>query len=375
MGKKRLTRKELVEHIRQTMPSDYNEYEKLAFIEFEVAKNVSFDEKYLWGDIETSQKIYKLAKREARIPHSEIKRKLICVTMAELFGYVAKEFGFEIRYQKRMHGYETKTGGDDIFATISDRVQEHVCPVVGLPNGCFIEVDIQADLERLQTYSKPNSFGQARHAGQVKKGRKIEILPQKIVDDTFRKIYGLKENEYFTDEYMMVLAAKLSYRCKTSIEMLDNFLDDPRIKKAVQNTRCIEANKILKFILRFCYEINIENQFFKDKNNAIIDECILSNHNGQKRYSFCIYAEDEEQEVLYIYSKKSRRMVKLNKEEIQELTGQVMNVELKGKSTELKKHMRAFVSGHVEKSDEHREECEVISLEDIFLDEDEEELE
>ena len=49
---------ELVEYIRQNMPSNYNEYERLAFIEKEVAKQISFDEKYLWGDIGTKQKIY-----------------------------------------------------------------------------------------------------------------------------------------------------------------------------------------------------------------------------------------------------------------------------------------------------------------------------
>lgn len=58
---KRLTRKELVEHIKQIMPNDLNEIEKIAFIEKEVAKQISFDEKYLWGDNETKQKIYKLS--------------------------------------------------------------------------------------------------------------------------------------------------------------------------------------------------------------------------------------------------------------------------------------------------------------------------
>ena len=57
MGKRKLTRKELVEHIKQIMPSDFNEIEKLAFIENEIAKQISFDEQYLWGDRETKEKV------------------------------------------------------------------------------------------------------------------------------------------------------------------------------------------------------------------------------------------------------------------------------------------------------------------------------
>ena len=176
MERPRLTRKQLVEHIKQTMPQNYNEYEKLAFIEMQVAKYISFDEKYLWGDIGTKEKIYKLAKKEVHKPQEEVKRKLICVTMAELFGYVAKEFGFDIRYQKRTLGDNIKAGDKEIFKEISGQKQEHVCPIVGLSNGQYIEVDIQHDLARLQTHSKPKAFGADRHGIRSDNGVKIEIL-------------------------------------------------------------------------------------------------------------------------------------------------------------------------------------------------------
>lgn len=376
MGKRRLTRKELVKHIQQTMPLGLNEYEKLAFIEVEVAKHISFDEKYLWGEMGTSEKIYKLAKKDAQNPKPEIKRKLICITMAELFGYVAKEFGFEVRYQRRMDGRQIEVGEKNIFKNISEEVQEHICPVIGLSNGKFIEVDIQYDLERLQTRSKLRAFGQAIHVKEEgETEERIEILPPKLVEDTFRKIYGLKENEWFTDEYIMVLSAELSSQRKNLIEILDIFMNDPRIRKEIKNTRCIEANKIYRAILNVCYDKHRDKQFFQGESKAIIEECILSDDQGRKRYSFCIYAEDKGQRGFYIYSKKSRRMVKLSQEEIQQLTQQVMKVELKGEPTELKKQMIAFVNGYAENIKKPSEESNEVSLEDIFLDEDEEELE
>lgn len=375
MEKPKLTRKQLVEHIKQTMPEDYNEYEKLAFIELEVAKHISFDEKYLWGDIGTKEKIYKLAKKEVQKPQEEVKRKLICVTMAELFGYVAKQFGFDVKYQRRTQSNNTKAGDNEIFNEISGKKQEHVCPILGLPNGQYIEVDIQDDLARLQTHSKPKAFGANRHGIRSDNGVKIEILDKDLVDSTFRKVYQLQEKERFTDEYIMVFSAMLRCQNKTPIEMMEFFMNDPKIQKELQGARCIEANKLYKAILLVCYDIKIGKQFSKKDHMAIMDECILIDGEGPKRYSFCVYAEDDEQQKFYIYSKKSKRMVKLSQEEIQQMRGQDMKVQLRGRQSILQDKMIRFINGQDEKTISEKEEESNISLEDIFLDEDEVELE
>lgn len=373
---KKLTRKQIIQHIRETMPEEYNEYERLAFIEYEIAKNISFDEKYLWGEMGTSEKIYKLAKREAQNPKPEVKRKLICVTMAELFGYVAKEFGFKVRYQSRRYGYQIEIGEKNIFNSISEKEQEHVCPVITLSDGKSIEVDIQYDLERLQTRSKPRAFGQRIHLNvDGGKDEKRGMLREQLVEETFRKIYGLKEDEKFTDEYIMILSLKLYYQGKKLNEMIDFFINDSRIKEELLNIRCIEASKIYRVILRQCYNTIRDEEFFQGENQYILEECILSDNKGRKKYSFCIYAEDKNGKVLYIYSKKSRRMIKLSQKEIQQLTEHVMNVEVKGEMTSLKRRMMDFVSNNDKCEENQIGFNNELSIEDIFLDEDEEELE
>lgn len=362
----KLTRKQLVEHIKHAMPKDLNEIEKLAFIEYEVAKQISFDEQYLWGDKETKEKIYKLAKSEAQKPKKEIKKKLICVTMAELFGYVVKELGFEVLYQTRIPGQEDKTGENEIFKKVSPKKQEHVCPIVKLSNAEYIEVDIQSDLYRLQTRSKPKAFG--LNQIQVKDGIKSATMNNSIIEKSFKKIYQLQENERFTDEYIMVFSAMLRCQRKPPIEMLEFFINDPKIQQELQNTRCIEANKLYKKILSVCYDLSVTNQFFTESDKAIIEECILSDNKGHKRYSFCIYAEKDEEKRFYVYSKKSRRMVNLSQEEIQQITGQVMNVKFRGRPSELKNSMMSYVNGDC-KNPTHAKTN--TSLEDIFLDEEE----
>ena len=342
MAIKRLTRKKLVEHIKEIIPDNYNEYEKIAFIEYEVAKQMSFDEKYLWGDIGTKEKIYKLAKKEAQKQPKEVKRKLICVTMAELFGYVMKELGFQIKYQTRAPGMELKTGENEIFRSISTQKQEHVCVLVALSNGKFIEVDIQDDLSRLQTHSKTRAFGNDKHGTNAENGVKIDILDQDIVEKAFRKVYKLEESERFTDEYISVFSAMLRCQNRTPIEMINFFMDNPKIQKELQNTSCIEANRLYKAILKACYDFSDEKQYFKDEHKAIIEECILSDSEGRKRYSFCAYAEDDKQQVFYGYSKKSKRMVNLSREEMQQMAGQNMDIKLRGRPSELKNRMIEF---------------------------------
>ena len=369
MIKRKLTRKELVEQIRQKMPSNYNEMEKLAFIEAEVAKHVSFDEKYLWGDKETKQKIYELAKKEARKPTKEVKRKLICVTIAELFGYVAENFGFEVFYQKRIPGTSTKTGDNKIFGNISKERQEHVCPVIGLSNGQFIELDIQHDLAMIQTRSMVKRFGLDIHMEKLNDGRTICTLDEETVSKIFRKIYGLSENELFTDDYIKDLANSLRRQGKTPIEMIEEFMNDPRIIEELKNTRCIEANKIYKLILNACY-VKKENE-----DRAWIDECILLDNKGQKRYSFCISAERDGQKIFYVYSKSSRKMVKLTQMELQQMIEKGMHIGLKSKCLQNGNEKMLSVNEQQSSVISSKEGCLASLIKDIFWDESDMELE
>lgn len=370
MGEQKLSRKELVEYIRKNMPPNLSELEKIAYIEVEVAKHISFDEKYMWGEVGTKEKIYKLSKEEAKKPAKEIKRKIICVTMAELFGYVIKELGFDVKYQTRAYGYEIKAGNNDIFETISDKRKEHVCVLVGLSNENYIEVDIQDDLARLQTRSRPKAFGCARHGTKIGNGVRIDILDNNLIEQTFKKIYNLQENERFTNEFIMVFGAMLRCQKKTPIQMLEFFLNEPRIQQELQNCRCIEANKLYKAILYVCYNDRTEKQFSTDESIAIVEECMLLDNEGGKRYSFCIYAEEDDEKSCYVYSKKSRRMVKLTIEEIQKLRQSDVDIQLIGYPTEARGNFIRFINTKMEQNVERVEPP--VSLEDIFIEEGEE---
>ena len=198
MRKGKLSRKALIKHIRSTMPEGLTELEILAYIEKAIADNVVFDEGYLWSDNETKKKIYKLSKQEALQRKDTVKRKMICINMAELYAYIAGEFGIEVELQRiardeESFKIENEIGGTEVLEKISEEKLEHVCPIANLKDGRRIVIDIQNDLELLQTRSRPLDFGKGDGCSQVPKP--IDILSEEEVESVFRKIYELQEGE------------------------------------------------------------------------------------------------------------------------------------------------------------------------------------
>lgn len=373
MKKQMLTRKELVKNIRSSMPKDYNEYERLAYIELEVARQISFDEKYLWGDISTRKKIYELAKKQAQKPRKKINKKLICVTMAELFGYVAKEFGFDVSYQRSSMNNDTKTEDEKIFRSISGEKLEHVCPIVRLSNNINIQIDIQADLARLQMGFRPKAFGNDRSMISMFSDVPVQLLANDLVDTTFKKVYDLGKDEEFTDEYIRSYITRLKNEGNRPIKILEMLMEEPRIKKQLANMRCTEANKLYKGILRICYNTTRGRQFSLKESQAMIEECMLINDDGKKKYSFCIYSEEDGIKSLFVYSKKSRKIVKLTQEEIFQMSRQPLDIRISGFSSSIKDNMVEFIKNTKGNADGTEKYKNNITIEEIFKDEDERE--
>lgn len=323
---KTLTRKQLVEHIAKTMPEGLDEIEKAAFIEVEVAKRVWFSEKYLWG--KSREKIYKLAKREACNPKSKVKKELICITMAELYVYIAKQFGLNAKYQRFCYNTPatTEIGESEILRNLNANYQEHICPVVKLKDGRTISVDIQDDLTNLQTRSRPNSFGTSEDINE------LSDLPEEKIDETFKKVYGLKDDEEFTDKYIQELNLKLK-ECEP-LDKIKKFMQDTRIQNEMKNLGCVEARKFCQQILQQILGVPILGTYFHNGTRACTAKCFLESSKGEKKYSIYLYAEDFDQKIFYLLSKKNRQMLEISPGELSQMIEQSMVIPLMEKEPE-----------------------------------------
>ena len=172
------------------------------------------------------------------------------------------------------------------------------------------------------------------------------------------------------DKYIRDLAIKLQN--KTSIEAIEAFMEDVRVQKQLKDVGCIEANKLFKKILGNIYGYKESRDFLGKDGKAFTDECVLSDSKGKKKYSFCIYAEDDTQKVLYVYSKKTKRMVKVTPEDIKQMKQTSMDIGLRARSSPLKENMLSYInSSEQEKVDIGEEKISSISVEDIFLEDEE----
>ena len=321
MRKGKLSRKKLIENINNIMPKNLSEVEKLAIIEKAIADNIVFDEGYLWSDEETRKKIYKLSKREAQIPKDEMKRKIICINMAELYAYVCKKFGLDVELQRIAMTFtpeggkvENEIGGSEILNKISEEKLDHVCPIANLKDGRTIIVDIQSDLDALQTRSTPMDFGTENICSNAPK--KIDTLSKKEIIDAFRKAYGLEADEEFTEEYIKELNYKFTTEQLEPMDKIKKIIEDFRIQQEVQHLGVIGLKDFYKRIL--CEVLGIANAgvYFRNGTRANVTSCSISNGKGTKKYSIFLYMQDFNNQVCYIFSKKHRKMISVTPEEL-----------------------------------------------------------
>ena len=133
------------------------------------------------------------------------------------------------------------------------------------------------------------------------------------------------------------------------MQILKALMADERIQQEVRNAGCVEANRFYNnMILKKVYNAKfdskayderkeaIDQEFISGEDLALIDECVLDDGKKKKRYSFCIYAEDGEEQLLWIYSKKSKKMIPLTPKEICKLSSMSSHIKPRKRNFEIK---------------------------------------
>lgn len=205
-----MTRKELLEKIKQEIPKGLDEKEMAAFIMMKIAKDRSFSEHYYWGDYSTSRKMYAKSVRPENI-EPQNKRKLICVTATRLFKYISEQFGLEVLFVGE-EGIPINNGMSWL------KNGEHVYPVVRLCDGSLIKCDIQRDMHNIQTGCRWKFFG--THDFDEKDF--LSEISEQELDKIMSKIGYLKDNEIYTEDFCRNKSSQMNKE-QTVTEMVDGF--------------------------------------------------------------------------------------------------------------------------------------------------------
>lgn len=300
-----MKREQICQDIERKMPKQLNELEKAAYIMMIIGKNRMFSPQYYFSDKKTRTKIYRNARKKSR-RNLQNKKELICVTACKLYKYIAEKNGLDIYYT----GDSGKLTKNDlsIFET-----GEHLTPVVKLKDGRLIKVDVEWDLENIQTGMKWIKFGT-----KDKNDAFLSQLTQNEIDDIMCKIGYINNKSDYTDIYLEKLAKDL--KGLTTKQKLDIIFNDEKITKLAQKLNgSVEIYRFYRRIIKdFTTRIEDERQVNDYGKNVFCFGAYLNNKNDKKKYTICTYYRDldKRDNGIWLWSKKDKKMVNITSVEL-----------------------------------------------------------
>ncbi len=173
----------------QTNP-EYQELDELSFIRkiyIEIGKNKTFDVRYYFGNTATQKQIYRLAKKGTGVEDRLEDREIICYSLARQCEYIFKKLGY------------------NCTVTHEPKELEHVFNILTLKNGDRIKLDLQADLEFIQTGRRTRHFGTTDDEYVL-----LTEVPTEELERVDRNIGYTSETGEYTDEVISSIIAELS---------------------------------------------------------------------------------------------------------------------------------------------------------------------
>ena len=269
----------LKEAIRQK--GDISEIEIIRYIYINLGKIMNFDLNYTFGNRRQKERIY-----NSRLTQEEIERlfeakTVICKSLAVMMVRILKEF--------------------NIDATVIDSQREvepkHVYNRVSLKDGRKLNMDLEEDLEFIQTGSKTRYFG-------------VKDIDAKVPELDFLTSEELMRMDKTTVEYIpwgfyfddMVRILQFATKGMPLEEKLRNVLDN--LDVYVRDVK-------MGYRDRTFYHNTILSQVFTEEELKKISQIDCYRKNGEeKEYTSCIILnlQKEHGKQIYLYSLKSRKI-------------------------------------------------------------------
>lgn len=295
-----MKREQICQDIERKMPKQLNELEKAAYIMMVIGKNRMFSPQYYFSDKKTRAKIYRNARKKSR-KNLQNKKSLICVTACKLYKYIAEKNGLDVYYT----GDSGKLTKNDLSIF---EVGEHLTPVVKLKDGRLIKVDVEWDLENIQTGMKWIKFGT-----KDKNDVLLSQLTQNEIDNIMCKIGYINNKSEYTDVYLEKLKKDLIGL--TTKQKLDIIFNDEKITKLAQKLKgSVEIYRFYRRIIKdFTTKTEEENKTNDYGKNVFCFGSYLK-HNNINKYTICIYYRnlEEKDKKIWIWSKKEKKMVDIS---------------------------------------------------------------
>lgn len=286
--------KELLKRIKED--PEYTSLDELSMIKkvyIEIGLNRTFSPVYYFGNTKTQQKIYSLSKNMIKSVDKAEQRTIICYSLARQCQFLFTELGY--------HCYVEHVDGDN-----------HVFNSLVLTNGRSIHLDLQKDLEYIQTGRKTRFFGTYNEDVPW-----VYVVPedlQMLIDKNIG--YPNKEGKYNDDKIEEVE------------KIIAGMSISDKMEKLLTNPGIIEMTKDTQFMQKYAFFYKMIDKNFEGNmwQKVFIIPCELKDE-----YTSIIYVKDKKYKQAFIYSEKNKRYMKVALEKIPELEDQGLKVGIQGK--------------------------------------------
>lgn len=298
--------KELLHEI-QTNP-EYQSLDELSFIRkiyIEIGKNKTFDVRYYFGNTATQKQIYRLAKKRIGVEDRIDDREIICYSLARQCEYIFKKLGY------------------NCTVTHEPKELEHVFNILTLKNGDRIKLDLQSDLEFIQTGRRTRHFGTIDDEYVL-----LSEVPEDEIARADRNIGYTNENGEYTDEVINTVISNLSDL--PLAERVTSFINDEDIIKLSADMGYMQQ---YSFYYKMLTSL-AENEIWK---KLYIFPCKM----GQEEYTSCIFIR-EQNPTVFLYSNKHNRFLNVDVEKIPDLQEEGLRLGVRGTENGVKLLRRAI---------------------------------
>ena len=284
---------------------------------------MNFDINYTFGNKNQKDIIYNSSLDEDQMDILFQKRTVICKSLAFMLKRIFDEFNITCRVEK------------DVYYDLN----RHVYNVIELQDGRTIGIDLEEELEAIQTRSKTKSFGVIDNGDSAGEYLLSEEELKRIDKTTAEYIpWGF----YFDD---MIRILKFSTNGMSTEEKLRNVLDNLDVYVADRN---IGYRERTYYHNRMLQEVFTEKELKKVHQIDCYREC-----DGEKRYVSCIVLnQSKDDNIVYLYSDEAGKYEEID---LEKLAAEVNNglVPMQGVQG-LRKYLKSKTRREVEKEEKRK---------------------
>lgn len=269
-----------VEYIKRKINKIENitETEIIRYVYLDLGNRFSFDLNYIYGNSETKRKIYERSRHEEELELCMEKNTAVCKSLAYICEYILKKIGIDI-----------KTVLLDEYGIR----KPHVYNVITEKNGRQYILDLQQDLENIQSHSRTECFG----VQEVRSKQPIISLFE--LEQIDKKLGYIQKDNYYSDEYLYLLKSDICY-----FENLEE-----KLHFLLENID-IHENKNMKYMERKWHHATILKKLLNVREFSKVHfiNC-YENTEKDRDYKNCIVFYSGKGPKVYIYSIEENKYI------------------------------------------------------------------